>query len=245
MTLAIIAAGESSRLKQEGIPGSKALVRVGGVPLIKRIIQSGLRAGADRLCCIINEQSSDVKEYLCSQQYSVPLHLIVQSTPSSMHSLFALARSLCDSPFCLAAVDTVFREDEFKRFLAFSRAKTSAGADGILAITRFIADEKPLCVGVDAQMRVIRLSDTLESFEWVTGGLYYFSPRIFYVIDDALRSGTTRLRNFLRLLLTHNYQLYGYPFSKMIDVDHVADIAMAEQFLAEALRYHHKLEYDQ
>ncbi len=159
-----------------------------------------------------------------------------------MHSLFALARSLRDSPFCLAAVDTVFREDEFKRFLAFARAKTSA--DGILAITRFVADEKPLCVGVDAQMRVIRLSDTKESFERVTGGLYYFSPRIFDVIDDAWRSGTTRLRNFLRLLLTHNYQLYGYPFSKMIDVDHVVDIAVAEQFLADALRHHNKAEYD-
>lgn len=102
VTLAIIAAGESSRLKQEGLPGLKALVRVGAVSLIETIIQSGLRAGADRLCCIINEQSSDLKVYLCSRRCSVPLHLTVETTPSSMHSLFALAQVIVRQPIFMA-----------------------------------------------------------------------------------------------------------------------------------------------
>ncbi len=52
------------------------------------------------------------------------------------------------------------------------------------------------------------------------------------MIDDALLSGMSRLRNYLRYLLQKGYILKGYPFTKMIDVDHASDIQKAEEFLA-------------
>jgi len=55
MKAGIIAAGEGSRLRSEGITTPKPLVPVNGVPLIERLIMSFIHAGIDELVCIVNE----------------------------------------------------------------------------------------------------------------------------------------------------------------------------------------------
>ena len=40
----------------------------------------------------------------------------------------------------------------------------------------------------------------------------------------VMRKGTNRLRNFLGHLVSNGYILEGFPFSKIVDVDHLADI---------------------
>jgi hypothetical protein len=39
------------------------------------------------------------------------------------------------------------------------------------------------------------------------------------------------MRNFQRALITDGLQLKAFPFSKILDVDHAADIEKANQFL--------------
>ncbi len=230
MKLAIIAAGEGSRLKAEGIHGSKPMVRINGVPMIERIISVAEMAGLSECCCIVNEDSRDLYDYLVSARQRLPVHVIVRSTPSSMHSLFALAPLLGESPFCLATVDAVFREEEFRGFI--TTASNRVDSDGTLAVTGYIHDEKPLCVALNAHGRITEFSDRAEGYNLATGGLYVFTPRIFDLMEEALRVGTARLRNFLRLLLQRGYRLHGYVFSKIIDVDHAEDILEAEEYLA-------------
>jgi len=235
MNLAIIAAGEGSRLKAEGVPGSKPLVNIGGVPMIERLISHAAACGIRRYCCIVNEDSADLKEFLLSRKLPLDGRVVVRSTPSSMHSLFALAPMLRDGPFCLATADAIFREAEFRAYLEAAAARRDS--DGVLAITGYIHDEKPLCVQLDDSGRIVAFSDSAEGCRWATGGLYYFSPRIFDCMEEALRSGTTRLRNFLRLLLQRSYRLHGFAFSKIVDVDHVGDIADAEELLEAELTH--------
>jgi NDP-sugar pyrophosphorylase family protein len=229
MNLAIIAAGESSRMRAEGIETPKPLVKVNGIPLIERIIGAAVRGGVSTICCIVNEQSLELRDFLWSKKFGAQLKLLVRSTPSSMHSLFALAPMLHGSPFCLTTADTLFPEEEFKMFLAYARERKNL--DGVLAVTQFIDDEKPLCVEMDSDRRIREFSDTKEHYQWATGGIYYFTPRIFDQIEMAYQRKTERLRNFLRLLLESHYKLEGYPFSKIIDVDHVHDLRVAEEFL--------------
>jgi NDP-sugar pyrophosphorylase family protein len=229
---AIIAAGEGSRLRSEGIPTAKPLIRINGVPMLERLIRLALSSNVCSLSVIVNEEMTDVRAYCENLSLPIPFNLLVRSTPSSMHSLFALAPYLKNAPFYLTTVDTIFREDEFRRYLAFARSQEQTG--GVLAITDFIDDEKPLCVKLDKQKRIIKFSDTQKGYRWATGGLYYFSPGIFDEIPNALAGGISRLRNFLRLLAANGYTLRGYPFSKIIDIDHASDIAAAEQFLAAA-----------
>lgn len=230
MVFAILAAGEGLRLKAEGITVPKPLVKVGGVPMIERIIRVGVNNGATALYCIASEEATALHEFLSENEFGMPVDLTIRSTPSSLHSLFALAPKLRKQPFCLCTTDTVFRDEEFKRFISY--AQNHVDCDGFLAVTQFVDDENPLCVTMNGDHRITDFSDERSRIRWATGGLYYFSPRVLEVIDDALLSGMSRLRNFLRYLLQKGYILKGYPFTKMIDVDHVSDIQKAEEFLA-------------
>ena len=46
--------------------------------------------------------------------------------------------------------------------------------------------------------------------------------------------GESRMRNFQRALVAEGQRLKAYPFSKVLDIDHVSDIAKAEEFLHSA-----------
>lgn len=78
---------------------------------------------------------------------------------------------------------------------------------------------------------ILKFSNTKEGYSWVTCGVYYFQPGIFSEKQYALETGISRLRNFLRLLITRGYTLKGFPFPKIIDVDHLNDIEKAEELL--------------
>ncbi|MFA3782880.1 NTP transferase domain-containing protein [Melioribacteraceae bacterium 4301-Me] len=237
MNLAIIGAGESSRLKAEGLKIPKHLIKLNGEYLIERIIRIGGEKGFDKVFCIINSHEPELKNYLLNHKFNISVSLIVKDTESSMHSLFEMSQYLSNEPFCLATTDTVFLENEFSNFINY--CKSTEKIDGILAITKFIDDEKPLCVSLDNENNIINFSDSKEGYFWATGGIYYFSNRIFELLPEALNLGIARLRNFLRLLIRNNYKLKAYSFSKIVDIDHVKDIKIAEELISS---YHAQLE---
>jgi len=234
MNLAIIGAGESSRLKEEGLNVPKHLITINGEYLIDRIIRIGYENGFQKVYCIINTKEKELQKHLLEENFKIPVELIVKDTESSMHSLFELSPFLLNESFCLATTDSVFLEKEFSDFLKIS---SKEDAVGVLAVTQYIDDEKPLCVGFDEQNMILNFSDDKNGYNWVTGGLYYFSPLIFNEMQTALQNDIIRLRNFLRLLIKQNYKLKAFPFSKIIDVDHVSDIEKAEDFLANNSSY--------
>ena len=116
MHYAIIAAGEGSRLAQEGVALPKPLVRLNGTPMIKRLIDLMLSCDAESLSVIVNEQMTEVREYLESLSLPVPFRLVVKSTPSSMHSFYEVSRKFPEGgKFVLTTVDTIFLEEDFRK----------------------------------------------------------------------------------------------------------------------------------
>ena len=61
MDYAIIAAGEGSRLAQEGVKWPKPLVRLNGVALIDRLIDVFLKNNATSISIIVNEEMTEVE----------------------------------------------------------------------------------------------------------------------------------------------------------------------------------------
>ena len=91
MDYAIIAAGEGSRLAQEGVLYPKPLVPLDGVPLIERLIRIFARHNAHTISIIINSRQPQTRQLLEKLSHDFPLNIIVKDTPSSMHSMHALA----------------------------------------------------------------------------------------------------------------------------------------------------------
>lgn len=230
MHFAIIAAGEGSRLAQEGVALPKPLVELNGCPMIRRLIDIFLGCGAESISIIVNEEMTAVKEYVQSLSLPVPLHLTVKSTPSSMHSFYEVSRTFESGKFILTTVDTIFRPDEFARYVAAFDADDKA--DGFMAVTSFIDDEKPLYIDVDDNMRITAFLDKMQpGIKFISGGIYGLTPPALKVLENCMEKGVSRMRNYQRALVEAGLNLRAYPFRKIVDVDHQADIATAEAFL--------------
>jgi len=225
MKAAIIAAGKGERMRQGGIDTPKPLVRLAGEPLIARTIRAAANAGAASIACIVNDLHPAVSQYLKTETWPVPLELVVKTTPSSMESLFHLSHLLCEEPFLMLTVDAVFANRTLSEFLAAARAIPEAR--GVLALTRFVEDEKPLWAKVDNRYQISALGNDAVPTPYVTAGFYFFHPDIFSTMGAARSGKLSALRQLLGLLLAKGYPIFGVPVSKTIDVDRPEDLNTA------------------
>lgn len=266
MKYAIISAGEGSRLAKEGIGVPKPLVKVGGECLIDRLIRIFTAQGASEIVIICREAENEndpmamVHEHLQEMERNglngveVPVRHIVKATPSSMHSFYELSKYLLGEPFVLTTVDTIFREDEFADYIA---AFESSDCDGLMGVTDYIDDEKPLYVktfpapstggeasagqsqslsplrGVGGVCQITGFldADPEHSCTYISGGIYGLKPNAIDTLNRCMASGQSRMRNFQRGLVEDGRKLMAFPFSKVLDIDHASDIEKAERFI--------------
>jgi len=236
MNFAIIAAGEGSRLAQEGIPQPKPLVPLAGQPMIGRLLGIFLRQGAEHISVIVNERMIGVKAFLDEWQRlhsSVSLHVWVESTPSSMHSLAALCRIMPDGPFVCTTVDTIFKEEDFECFVKQFESKSTKekSEEFCFVVTPYVDDEKPLWVCTDKEDRITAFTDQGPA-PYVSGGIYGMDRQtILPILDQCLSSGKARMRNFQRALLDSGIVIRASVINQVMDIDHKSDLEKAEQWL--------------
>lgn len=231
MNYAIIAAGQGSRLVQEGVKRPKPLVELNGEPLIARLIRIFINNGAESISVIINEEMAEVKAFLDALKPACEMNVVVKTTPSSMHSFYELSKVMKSGKFCLTTVDTVFKEDDFANYI--ETFEKNAECDGLMAVTPFIDDEKPLFVDVDENLDIKAFLDNqAEDVEYVSGGVYALNDKSIEVLGQCITSGVSRMRNFQRALVDSGLKLKAFPIVKIVDVDHAEDIKTAEAFLS-------------
>lgn len=235
MHYAIIAAGEGSRLVEEGISLPKPLVDLDGRPMIRRLIDMFAEYRPESLNIIVNEYMTEVRAYLESIAPDLPFdfHLTVRTTPSSMHSFYEVSRGFTAGKFILTTVDTIFRRDDFIRYAQAFDADNDA--DGCMGLTTFIDDEKPLYVDVDETSGLITaFRDRPDGHDkYISGGIYGLTSPALDVLADCMNRGISRMRNYQRALLDAGLRLRAFDFPKIVDVDHAADIATARAFISD------------
>ena len=232
MKYVIIAAGEGSRLVQEGVAVPKPLVDLDGRPLIGRLLDIFESLDAESISVIVNEQMTEVQQYVRARQNadSTPIHLTVKSTPSSMHSFYEATRGLGEGRFIATTVDTVFDAGAFAEYArSFSR---SNDCDGCMAVPGYIDDEKPLYVRTDAEGYITAFTDApFAGVKYISGGIYGLDHKALEVLKQCMDKGVSRMRNFQRALVDAGLRLRAYDLGKILDVDHAGDIEKARSFV--------------
>ena len=236
MKFAIIAAGDGSRLAQEGVTEPKPLVKVRGERLIDRLIRIFMGNNATEIVVICNEQMADVASHLKMIQdkgvngLPVPLRFVIKSTPSSMHSFYELRNFLRDDPFILTTVDTIFDEREFHDYVLSFQDKIAQGTDALMGVTDYIDDEKPLYVSVDNVMRINGYYDNTQvDSHFISAGIYGLTAPSLDILEACIEKGESRMRNFQRALVAAGLRIEAYPLTKVFDIDHIDDIRKADE----------------
>ena len=201
----------------------------------------GLKSAIAKTSTDHNDKTTLVSSHLMKIQEDglngrrIPLRFVVKSTPSSMHSLYEISRYLEGAPYCLTTVDTIFREKEFSNYImALNDAMETYSADGLMAVTDYIDDEKPLYVQTDDDLNITAFRDEPSDKDfYISGGIYGITPRCNTIVASCRKRGVHSLRGYQRTLVAEGLRLRAYPFSKIVDVDHAGDIDTARAFLAE------------
>ncbi len=230
MRFGIISAGKGNRLVSEGYRQPKPLVPIGGVPMIERLARIMMRCGAERIAVIVNADNRETAEFVRRLSRELPIDLTVKSTPTPMHSLMELSPYLGQGRFCVTTVDTVFAESRFRAMMdEFARTPY----DGMMGVTSFVDDEKPLYVDVDEGMMIRGFLDEMAHSRFVSAGIYALNASAFDVLEGCLGSGQTRMRYFQRQLLESGLRLKAFDMGRVVDVDHADDVAKAQQIASE------------
>lgn len=238
MDFAIIAAGEGSRLAESGYPYPKPLARLQGVPLIERLIEIFAHHEASSINIIVNQESEMLKGYLDALPSSLPLRVITKSTESSLHSFHELLKGIPQlQELCVTTVDTIFKEEEFDNYLQFFKAH--ATLDALMGVTPFVEDESPLYVKVDGQRNIRAFEDVNTNANeheiLVSGGIYALRKKAIDCVEKAIDNNMVRMRNYQRSLLEEHLKVQAFTFEKIIDIDHLTDLAAAEKWLNEEM----------
>ncbi len=235
MNYAIIAAGEGSRLAEEGICTPKPLVPILGKPMLVRLLDLMSVENAETIAIIINPQMPEVLEVLRLWQEThknIDLRICQQRTPSSMHSFSVLSEVMPVGRFILTTVDALFQPDCFHAFVSEWEKAEKSQMDALFAVTPFVDDEKPLWISTDREGMITEFSDEGPR-PFVSGGIYAFHTDIaFPVLEACLASGQSRMRNFQRALLEAGQRIRSFVFPKIMDIDHASDISKAEKWLS-------------
>jgi len=203
-------------------------VTVAGKPMIVRLLDIFKAISSTQILMITNDA---VYHYMTENGDLNEVQLIVKTTPSSMHSLYELMPRLGNGPFILTTVDTIFREEEFGDYIAAFKEVLAKGDDGMMGVTDYIDDEKPLYVETASQALITAFLDTCDHPHFISGGIYGLTNRAFTTLNACMERGESRMRNFQRALIRDGLRLLAYPFSKVLDIDHASDIQKAEEFL--------------
>lgn len=235
MNFGVIAAGEGSRLSDEGISVPKPLVDLNGEPMIGRLMRIFGELGAEDVAVVTNATRHETAEYLAGIAPTLPFRLHVKEavTPSSMHTFALLGNMLKGKGrFITTTVDTIFGAAEFGKYVqTFHNAP--ADVDGMMAVTTYIDDEKPLYVRVDDRMDITAFLDKDQEPKYISAGVYGLDDKALDVLDRCLESGVSRMRNFQRALVENGLRLKAFDIGRAIDVDHASDLELARKITKE------------
>jgi len=217
----ILAAGEGSRLREDGWAMAKPLVPVEGVPLIEHVIGNFLAAGIDNLAIIFNAREEDCARFVRSRFPGATIEILVKTTASSCESYREITAMLPSGPAFVSTVDAWCPRADFVEFAR--RAARAPAEETVLAVTPFVSDEKPLWVRLEADGRITKIGG--DTGEAVTAGMYLFSERARKLPAPPALG---RLRQYLAWLLEQGETIRGISIETVVDVDRSEDVHLAE-----------------
>jgi NDP-sugar pyrophosphorylase family protein len=217
----VLAAGDGSRLRRDGYSMPKIMVRVAGVPLIEHVVGNLVAADIAPIAILASEEANDGARWVCTRFPRWDIRVVTRTTGSSLESFQEIARGARGGRTLISTVDAWCPRDDFVCFVETARHYPSDAT--VIAVTPFVADERPLWVTLDRTGRVTQLGRASGTV--VTAGIYLV-PESVRGLSIAYPGG--RLRDFLASLVERGAPVYGLSIPVVVDVDRAQDVALAE-----------------
>lgn len=228
----ILAGGEGARLRSDGIRTPKPFVELEGRPLLLRLVDSLRALECETITAAVRKSALAEAGPLFRSVGAASARVLACETPSSLHTLAAGLTAVPPGPLLCVMVDSVMREEDWRRLFARADHLLRNGADACVAVTPQADDEAPLYVlrRRDGSVASFRSEPVLPAL--VTGGVYFMSSQVRDLAPRVLALGIARMRGFLAWLAEHGYRIETVEVERIMDVDRGHDLAAAGRWLA-------------
>lgn len=240
MQAMIFAAGLGTRLKPLTDHMPKALVRVGGEPLLKHVVVQMKNAGFTHVVVNVHHFADQIEEYLAAQQnFGIDIRISDERRQLlNTGGGIKKARPLFDStePILIHNVDILSNVD-LRSFYA------QAHGDATLLVSErqtkryllFAPDEGHRLMGwTNVETHEVRSPHTglnPDSCErYAFSGIHVFSPRLFPLLDPWPDEFGI-IDFYLGTCASHDINGYAWPGLRLMDVGKQDTIAQADHFL--------------
>ena len=249
----IFAAGLGTRLKPLTDTMPKALVRVGGEPLIKRVIMNLAAAGVDRIVVNVHHFAGQIIDYLKdNDNFGLDIR-ISDETAGLLETGGGIKKAapLFDStaPILIHNVDILSNVDlrEFYQIASQSEKgkvkSEESECDAVLLVSwrktkRYLLfnDDMKLVGWTNIETGEVRSPypelNPKECRMYAFAGIHALSPRLLKMMDEFPdRFGIIDF--YLKACATHNIKGYVKDDLKLMDIGKLDTLAQAEEFLEE------------
>lgn len=231
----VMAGGHGNRLRESGVDGEKALLHVGGQPLIQHSLDDMVAAGITQIGVVSRPDQFELHEWLEGWAAQTPTEVtrLTQKRPGTLGAVLAgldaapgvVVLSTCD---VIAAPGTVAQLLDHKA--------TSEAVAATLATTRLIHDKQPIWVKLDGSGRVADIGKEISATGACFGHVRVLFPS-FAALARLEDPDTTRDTLLLGRIARQDPQaMVAVECGPIIDVDEAADIPVAEALLAGGFR---------
>lgn len=244
----IFAAGLGTRLRPLTDTMPKALVRVGGEPLIKRVLQRLAGAGVGRIVVNVHHFASQITQYL-KENNNFGLDIAVSDETQALLDTgggIKHAAPLFDTsaPILIHNVDILSNVD-LRKFYDMATESETAGkpTDAVLLVSwrktkRYLLfnDDMRLVGWTNIETGEVKSPypdiDPKKCRMYAFAGIHVISPRLFPLMNE-FPDKFGIIDFYLKACATHCIRGYVKADLKLMDIGKLDTLAQAEQFLKE------------
>ena len=233
MTAVILTAGLSSRLRPLTDTLPKALLPVGGKPLLQRTLETLTLPDIDRLVVVTGFQHRLVEEFVSALRLPIPVTFVFNqrfASTNNNYSLWLAGPQVSGDALVLVDCDILFSQEILKSLLAFSRV------DALIVRSREAVGTEEMKVILDPPGRVLRIGKEIAP-EAATGesvGIEKFSSstvRSLFAALDRRRDHNEFYEAAFQELIDSGTKIYAIDCGQQpcMEIDTPDDLRAAEE----------------
>lgn len=238
MKAVILAAGNSSRFKEEGVVPPKPLIHLGGLSLLERAARSCAKAGVSEIVAVIGAGGPVIRQTLEPRLAGLPLRWVENPDwqRGNGTSVLAAAPWLGEEPFLVIMADHLLFPATLKRLIDAPRPAAAT----LMAVDKkrdLIADPADATKVRLANDRIVEIGKSLETYDAFDVGAAVCSAEFLSALRRQAGSGACAHTDGMKALAGQGLLLaHDIGPDRWEDVDSSPSLRAAERILLRSLR---------
>ena len=233
MNCLIVAAGQGARLREK--LELKPLIPVGGLPLIRHVMDRARQAGIERFTVVSGYRGDELRTYLdeaASRDGTRVTHVVNDEWDRANGVSVLKAEPFLDGPFLLTMCDHLVDPGIFRSLMDLP-----PDADGIVLAVDFniedpLNDPEDVTRVKSEHGRIRRIGKLIPEFDCYDTGVFLCTPSLFDALRESQAGGDDSISGAVNVLSRWNKaRILDIGNRLWIDVDDAVALGKAEALL--------------